>query len=60
MVSLSLNRGGGSNLALIVSKDAYVDDVADTVGALLPTWHPGKRDLELSQRHSVSMLSVLL
>lgn len=47
-------------MALMVSKEAYVDDVADTVGALVPTGHPGKRDLGLGQRHSVSMLSVLL
>lgn len=49
MVSFSLKQGG-SNLALIVSKEAYVGDAADTIGALLPTWHPGKRGVGLSQK----------
>lgn len=44
--------GGGRKLALLVSKEAYVDNVADIAGTLWPTGHPGKRDLDFSQMHS--------
>lgn len=46
-------------MVLLISKKAYVDDLADIRG-FLPTRHSEKNDLRLSLKDRVTMLSVLL